>query len=587
MPESSLVKDIGCSSVECRTPPLRPFNQSPLHRNSHMLSTFCTEHNVQECLSHINQEVSSLGLSSVWTESGGGSELNIVAVLNCTYDLIQLHHRGLRTLENMEVEQLKTSSKVDFLQLTTTRLKEQLELSKRENMGLLERERQLQLKVKSLQNCLKTEKDEVQKLQNIIASRASQYNHDMKRKEKEFTKLKERLNQLLADKKERKQAIDVLNNIGRADGKRSLWKTEKTEAKHEGEMYKMLLSNYDTRQQELMLENAELRKVLQHMKMDMVSILSARKTALQGDKNEHSGIQAVSEEEEEEVFDSSKESIELHCVHAREKLTNSIRLQWRRLKSHVERLDSQVSLAQMDESKNSDCVPRETHEEELNRLKLEIQQCRDFIQTQQQLLQQLSSPCDEDTTSLLNDGYMLQEKERLGEEWKTLEEQRNIFERERGNFTEAAIRLSHERQAFEEDRATWIKHQFLCLSPFGDAKKPLLSKSTSAFLISYFLISAAETEESAQASPEKLMECHSDSASSTPRCAALTSPSTAEPYHTFCLIPESSSKKPKKKTEHVDESGTLCGNGAIQRKRWNDSKDLGCSSLTQRKNSST
>lgn len=46
-------------------------------------------------------------------------------------------------------------------------------------------------------------------------------------------------------------------------------------------------------------------------------------------------------EEEEEVFNSSKESVELYCVHAHEKLTSSIRLQWRRLKSHVERLDSQ------------------------------------------------------------------------------------------------------------------------------------------------------------------------------------------------------------------------------------------------------
>ncbi|XP_063351285.1 afadin- and alpha-actinin-binding protein-like isoform X4 [Pelmatolapia mariae] len=135
----------------------------------------------------------------------------------------------LRTLESMEVEQLKSSSNIDHLQLTITRLKEQLELSKRENTGLLERERQLQLKAKSLQSCLKNEKEEVQKLQNIIASRASQYNHEMKRKEREFNKLKERLNQL--DKKEKKQAIDVLNNIGRADGKRSLWKAEKTEAK--------------------------------------------------------------------------------------------------------------------------------------------------------------------------------------------------------------------------------------------------------------------------------------------------------------------------------------------------------------------
>lgn len=34
-------------------------------------------------------------------------------------------------------------------------------MSKRENTGLLERERRLQLKVKSLQNSLKNEKEEV------------------------------------------------------------------------------------------------------------------------------------------------------------------------------------------------------------------------------------------------------------------------------------------------------------------------------------------------------------------------------------------------------------------------------------------
>lgn len=50
-------------------------------------------------------------------------------------------------------------------------------------------------------------------------------------------------------------------------------------------------------------------------------------------------FQANSEEEqEEEGFDPGKE---LFSVHASEKLTNSIRLQWRRLKSHVEQLDSQ------------------------------------------------------------------------------------------------------------------------------------------------------------------------------------------------------------------------------------------------------
>ncbi|XP_042339622.1 afadin- and alpha-actinin-binding protein-like isoform X2 [Plectropomus leopardus] len=582
MPESSLVKDICSSSVECRPSPLRQFSQSllPLHRN-YMHSTFCTDNNVQECLSHISQEVSSLGLPPVWKESSGSTEMNVVAVLNCMYDLIQLHRRSLRTLENMEVEQLKTSSNVDFLQLTSTQLKEQLELSKRENTGLLERERQLQLKVKSLQNCLKNEKEEVQKLQNIIASRASQYNHEMKRKEREFNKLKERLNQLLVDKKDKKQAIDVLNSIGRADGKRSLWKTEKTEAKHEGEMYKTLLSDYDTRQRELLLENAELKKVLQQMKKDMVSILSSRKPTLKDDKHHDDDIHADSEGEEE-VFDSSKESVELYCVHAREKLTNSIRLQWRRLKSHVERLDSQASLAQLGERKNTDAVSRETHEEEMDRLKLEIQQCKDFIQTQQQLLQQqLSSPCDEEThCSLLSDCFMLQEKERFREEWKTLEEQRKIFERERRNFTEAAIRLSHERKAFEDDRATWLKHQFLNMSPFPDSKKPQMSKSKSAFLI-------PKTEASTASAPEKLTKCPSGTSSPTPKFVPPTP--TTNLNHTLCLTPENSfrSTKPKRKTEHVEESSIfLNGNFPVQHNLWNDSEDYSSHTLTKEKTSS-
>lgn len=119
-------------------------------------------------------------------------------------------------------------------------LQDQLELSIREKSGLHETERQLQLKIKTLQSCLKTEKDEVsfyliltssdfcftkcpstyimcepanswfshpgqvQKLQSIIASRASQYSHDAKRKEREAAKLKERLSQLLVDRKDKK-----------------------------------------------------------------------------------------------------------------------------------------------------------------------------------------------------------------------------------------------------------------------------------------------------------------------------------------------------------------------------------------------
>lgn len=44
---------------------------------------------------------------------------------------------------------------------------------------------------------------------------------------------------------------------------------------------------------------------------------------------------------EEKAGDCSRESLDQSCEHAREQLTNSIRQQWRKLRNHMEKLDSQ------------------------------------------------------------------------------------------------------------------------------------------------------------------------------------------------------------------------------------------------------
>lgn len=51
---------------------------------------------------------------------------------------------------------------------------------------------------------------------------------------------------------------------------------------HESEMYKSLLSDYEASQRSLMLENAELKKVLQQMKKDMIHILSPCQPSARG-----------------------------------------------------------------------------------------------------------------------------------------------------------------------------------------------------------------------------------------------------------------------------------------------------------------
>ncbi|TDH05859.1 hypothetical protein EPR50_G00126700 [Perca flavescens] len=504
------------------------------------ISAFCTEDTIPQCISYINQELDSLGLSSTCIEASSleGADLKTVPALNAMYELMQIHRRNMCTLEELEKEQLKKSSTLDHMQMNNSRLKDQLELSIREKSGLHETERQLHLKIKTLQSCLKTEKDEVQKLQSIIASRASQYSHDAKRKEREAAKLKERLGQLLVDRRDRKLAIDVLNCLGRSDGKRSHWKTTKAAASHEGEMYTSLLKDYEVSQRSLMLENAELKKVLQQMKEEMIHILSPRRPSTRGDNADASQEQADSDGEEK-VGDFSRETLDQSCEHAREQLTNSIRQQWRKLRNHMEKLDSQALQVQNQLESNKEVIPRETHEDEMERMRSEVQQCKEFIHAQQQLLQQqLNTSFDDETAALLNDCYTLEEKERLKEEWRLFEEQKRNFERERMNFTEAAIRLGREKKAFEEDRASWLKNQFLNMTPFTDHRRCSSSDGQSALSI------RSEPEMRRSSTKARLVTSSTHTTFSTPKpTQSATVPSTTELYRTLRLIPDSSSSR--------------------------------------------
>lgn len=53
-----------------------------------------------------------------------------------------------------------------------------------------------------------------------------QYDHEGRKKEREFNKLKDRIHQLLTDKsQEKKVGLDILNLVKRPSGQRATWKT--------------------------------------------------------------------------------------------------------------------------------------------------------------------------------------------------------------------------------------------------------------------------------------------------------------------------------------------------------------------------
>ncbi|CAO2600382.1 Afadin- and alpha-actinin-binding protein [Lemmus lemmus] len=572
-PSSLYSQQVLCSSI-------------PLSKTVHSVFTaFCTEENIEQSVSYLNQELTTFGFPSLYEESKSKEtkrELNIVAVLNCMNELLVLQRKNLLAQESVETQNLKLGSDMEHLQSCYTKLKEQLETSRREMIGLQERDRQLQCKNRNLHQLLKNEKDEVQKLQNIIASRATQYNHDMKRKEREYNKLKERLHQLVMNKKDKRIAMDVLNYVGRADGKRGSWRTDKTEARNEDEMYKILLNDYEFRQKQILVENAELKKVLQQMKKEMISLLSPQKKKPRERADDGTGTVVISDIEEDAGEPSRESGWDLSCDTVREQLTNSIRKQWRILKSHVEKLDNQVSKVHV-EGLDEAVISRQDHERETEKLELEIQQCKEMIRAQQQLLQQqLATTCDDDTTSLLRDCYLLEEKERLKEEWSLFKEQKKNFERERRSFTEAAIRLGLERKTFEEERASWLKQQFLNMTTFDP------HSSENVKLLSAFSGSSDPDNLPVHSRPRQ-KKLHGV-ANGAPACTSQltkslpTSPSTSDSCQTRSCVSEHSSISVLNITPEEtkpNEAGRECANrkwSVVSRPSSREGHYSGCSS---------
>ncbi|XP_063076471.1 afadin- and alpha-actinin-binding protein-like [Engraulis encrasicolus] len=302
-------------------------------------SAICTEENTAGYITYINQEVASLGLPESLQPCEGGAGLQAVPAINLVIQLLQVAQRSLRVREELQAQIVRTSSDLEHLRNSHARLKDHLEGSKRENARLQEGERQLMESLKALQASHKTEKEEVMKLQKMISSRATQYQHNMRRLERDTFKLKERL---LSDKRDRRMGIEISDSIERADGRRGVWRTDRG---NETEMFQDLLHKYEAQQSTLVEEIADLKSVLRDFEKDIEKVLNPMRNSLgleaearqaEGRPGEEAGVEAAVSEEPVgvEVDKSSRE--EPSPKRAREPLTTSIRQDWQRLMDHIQ-----------------------------------------------------------------------------------------------------------------------------------------------------------------------------------------------------------------------------------------------------------
>ncbi|KAL6520606.1 hypothetical protein OROMI_032166 [Orobanche minor] len=119
---------------------------------------------------------------------------------------------------------------------------------------------------------LQQERDEFQKMVLGNQQVRTQQIHEMKKKEKDYIKLQERLNQVLNEKKkESRSGMDIMNLLQKEGRQRGTWNAKKAD----NDFYKKIVDAYEGKNQELVAENANLRTLLRSMEDEMREFLNA------------------------------------------------------------------------------------------------------------------------------------------------------------------------------------------------------------------------------------------------------------------------------------------------------------------------
>ncbi|XP_054859655.1 afadin- and alpha-actinin-binding protein-like [Eublepharis macularius] len=412
-----------------------------------MNGIFYWSDNLDQCIAYLHKELGALGLPALYDGSGTDAEhgFSLQALVNGTCGLLNLYQSVSAKLGDMEAEEIRRAGELDYLRTRQAKLKDQVEACEKEITAVQNKEQQLQSKNKQLNSLLKGEKDEITKLLNALSSRAAQHLHEMKRKEQEVNRLKEKMSQLVTEKKDKRGTIEILNALPRPDGKRSTWKTGKSLGKKEEELYRIQLARQEQREQGLAEENAKLKQLLLQVGQDMQHL-----TGTDGDI-----IQGTEQHFPCEIFQE----------------------QWSRFRHRMETHSRQAMRASSSHTSEGDeqdpVISVTDHDKEIMKLKEEIEHSKALIALQQRCFQeQLAASINTELPAHLKGSYFLEEQQQLQEAREAFEEQRLAFEEERKNFTEAAIRLGWEKKQFEEEKAVLLKQEFLCSLPRLEVQDP-------------------------------------------------------------------------------------------------------------------
>ncbi|XP_021277546.1 afadin- and alpha-actinin-binding protein isoform X1 [Herrania umbratica] len=233
--------------------------------------TFADAGNLEHCAKYLNQTLVTFGFPAS-LDLFANDPVSIARTCNCIYSLLQQRQRDIEFRESANEQRQRLLSDISRLEAKVERLEAQLQAKDREIATITRTEAKNTAAFKAQIEKLQQERDEFQRM--VIGNQQvrTQQIHEMKKKEKEYIKLQERLNQVLMEKKkESRSGMEIMNLLQKEGRQRGTWNGKKAD----NDFYKKIVDAYEAKNQELIAENADLRALLRSMQVDMRDFFNA------------------------------------------------------------------------------------------------------------------------------------------------------------------------------------------------------------------------------------------------------------------------------------------------------------------------
>ncbi|CAN8248390.1 unnamed protein product [Cochlearia groenlandica] len=226
---------------------------------------FANVDNLDHCTKYLNQTMVTFGFPAS-LDLFSNDPVSISRTCNCMYSLLQQRQRDIEFRESANEQRQRQQSDIARLEAKIERVEAQLQQKDRDIATITRTEAKNAAALKSQIEKLLQERDEFQRM--VIGNQQvkAQQMHELKKKDKDYIRLQEKLNQVsMEKKKESKSGMEILSLLQKEGRQRGTW----TGKKNDTDLYKKIVEAYEVKNQELKAENTNLRALLRSMDTDM------------------------------------------------------------------------------------------------------------------------------------------------------------------------------------------------------------------------------------------------------------------------------------------------------------------------------